>query len=270
MLKHVWLMPCVSGRLVFMIRWIRCKISIYPSVCLSSQNPQPFWLWRSSGRVNTTDKDFDFYMQRRTCRLKTMYILGSHAWTLCRSFVFFFIVKKMHQHDYCCIPIPHCCFVPLNWATSSCIGSTSSPRSLDTLDLAGSLVSLKPELLDCAPASCRSCWVNVTSWLPPWLMSLQLETLVCRCCDQGRIIHSTAMKRAEVVSHVKSLLREKTLTHAEEFDMVCCLFEYSTHGARVDTLKGVVGEVLPVQVCCQSLNSYSLKLQWSFQEVMTT
>lgn len=157
--------------------------------------------------------------------------------------------------------------MPLNWATSSCIGLTPTPKSPDRLDLAESLVSLKSEVLHCV-AEGQKLLGQSNLWYPPWLMSLQLEPLVCRCCDQGSIIYLTAKKRAEVVSHVKSLLRENTDTFEGIWHGVLLVWRLHT-SAHVDTLEGVIGEVLPVQVCCHSLSSCSFKLQWSFQEVMT-
>lgn len=73
-------------------------------------------------------------------------------------------------------------------------------------------------MLDCVAASCRSCVVNTVC---STVVSCVVIAVVIRVgtVGGGGLIHLTEMKLAEVISHVKPLLTEKTLTYVVEFDL---------------------------------------------------
>lgn len=220
-------MPCVSWRL-WLIDQVNVLKDIHLSVCLLYRLFQMNATVRMTVDSEMTVTTLLFYMWRRKCRLKTVFRTSSvvmveqYADFICN----FSEVEK--YTDNIIVASPFLIVTLCLWTRKQvAVVKLDTPKSRQTWS------GWKFSVIEARTAGLCSCIVQkllgqCNLWFPPWLMSLLPEPLVCRWCDQGSIIHSTAMKRAEVVSHVKSLLWEKTLTHAEEFDMVCCLFEDST------------------------------------------
>lgn len=82
------------------------------------------------------------------------------------------------------VPVSHFYFVPLNWATVVVSVELHARRVLTDRMWVWSWASVRPQVLHCVAALCRSCLVNVTSRsLDNWCRC-NCSLLYC-CCDPG-------------------------------------------------------------------------------------